>query len=560
MVPINVVYDICRHYMKDLAQVVSPTLISLVDGFRRSRNLVGLSTCSRHFDAEKHKVDDWRFLRQIEAFFRKNALFALQTVCEQAAKDSFVQSEASCSSTNRRLQPLIGYPYLIDERYRYQVLQMTRYIRNVLGDFQSFLGALPYLVRVTSGATSTRSRRDSLPQLKLKMRLFSTKRAAPYVKGIYETFGFNAPHMKTTHTNRVVLVPKNWKTDRTIACEPEGNLPLQLAFDSYAKRRLRLFGINLSDQSANQRLAKYASIHNNYVTVDFSAASDTISFNTVSLLFPEDWFKYLWDVRTPCYRGVFGNGTYAKFSSMGNGSTFTIETLIFAAACHAVGSQNFLVYGDDVIIEKEYYEDFLALTRFLGFTVNVSKTFTSGPFRESCGGDYFNGSDVTPVYIRNIDLRKANLCHLINTLESIAFTGGALEAYLLTLVKKYKLPLVPYNESTISGVWIHPDTAQRRGILKVKRGLHTFRAYTPKSIKRMFGDSRGYYLWFLHKNSQVLFSEPWEANARVLNPRHDETSSAPVFDHVYVRKRVGWVPAEGMPDHLYWWSELICTL
>jgi len=557
MKPTDITYDICRHYINDLAPVVNPALYSITLGCLRARNIAGLATCSRHFDWAQHTIDDWRFLRQIEAFFKKNALFVQPEVCASAAESSFRASENTCLDTNLRLRPYINSPYLLDKDVFNKILRMQRYISNVLGNFQPFLDGLPHLVKVTSGATAHASRRNSLPQMKMRLKLWCTQRASKYLKAIYHYHGFKGSlRTRETHRNRVELVPKNWKTDRTIACEPEGNLPLQLAFDRYAKRRLRLFGIDLSDQFCNQKRAQKASIDGTLCTVDFKAASDTISFNVVSWLFPVDWFNYLWEVRTPGFRGVFGNGLYSKFSSMGNGSTFAIETLLFAAACYAVGSKDFSVYGDDVILESERYEDFSALTRFLGFTINEDKTFYKGPFRESCGGDFFNGKNVTPVYVRNVDKRKACLCHIVNTLAGIAVPGGALEAYLLNMVKEFKLPLVPFQESSLSGVWIDPDNARSLGILVRRHGVDFYKAYIAKCKRRSFVDSRGYYLWFLKKTNQVNFSTPWMVSS--LSDDVDETSSAPVFDHAYVRKRVCWFkPAKAAPDHLYWWSDLL---
>lgn len=554
METVEMTYGICRCYLSDLEDVVNPALYSKIDGFLRSKNIAGLATCSQLFDGAKHSVEDFKFLRQIEAFFKKNSLFAQSEKCKAEALRSFVECEANCSRTNSRLHDAVGDMSSLDSKYLHLIYRMKRYISNVLGDFSVFLDDLPHLVRVTPGATSCAKRADSLPQLKMRLSLFSTRRAAKYLRFLYHHYGFSNLRTKTTHSNRIELVPKNWKTDRTIACEPEGNLPLQLAFDSYAKRRLRLFGIDLSDQSANMKLAKHASINDDYVTVDFSAASDTISFNTVSLLFPAEWFAYLSDVRTPGFRGVFGEGVYAKFSSMGNGSTFAIETLIFAAACYALcGNRDFLVYGDDVIIRKEFFEAYKELTSFLGFTINTEKSFSSGPFRESCGGDFFNGIDVTPVYIRNISMRKATLCHLVNTLRELCLPGGRLEKFLREVIASNKLPKVPYNEDTMSGIWMDPDKARPKKIMITKHGISRFKAYVAKCKSRKFLDSRGYYLWFLMRNRQVSYAGPWVLSRNMLPTM---TSSVPIFDHMYVRKWVSWKPpANSMPDYLYWWSE-----
>lgn len=564
MKPQDVVYEILRCYVNDQAEV-DPALIAKVDGYRRSRNIAGLTSCTSHFDWAQHSIEEWRFLRQVEAFFKKNSIFTNAETCATAASASFVEAELACSATNRRLKSYVTRPHLLDASVRKYVDRMVRYISDVLGSFTCFQEELPSLVRVTPGATSTNSRRASLPQMKLMRRqLYCTSRAKRYVFALHRYFGAKDFTTRTTSTNRIELVPKNWKTDRTIACEPEGNLPLQLAFDTYAKRRLRRFGIDLSDQSRNQRMALQASIDGSFATVDFKAASDTIAFNTVSLLFPVDWFKYLWDVRTPMYRGAMGTGVYSKFSSMGNGTTFTIETLIFAAACHAVGARNYSVYGDDVIIDQEVYDDFLLLTSFLGFSINKDKSFTSGPFRESCGLDAFNGIDVTPVYIKNITPQKAVLCHLVNTLGTVMLPGGRLEAFLLSLVQTRCLPLVPFTESTMAGVWILPDIARAKKITRFKRfpmQQLTFRAYVPKHKRKRFVHQHGYYLWFFRRNDQVLFAGPWDINARGDTLHLAEecvTSSVAVYEHSYVRRRVAWYPPRmAIPDHVYLWSDLL---
>lgn len=565
MEPRDLTYRICGCYIRDQYDV-DQKLRSSILGMNRARDFKSLSSCTSHFDWHLHSVNEWRFLRQIEAFFKKNALFASPDECAEAAKLAFFENEQRCAATNSSLKDLIGSTKKgLPLKLLQQILQMERYVSTTLGDVTTFIAQLPELMKVTPGATAQSSRKDSLPQLKLKMRLFCTARAKKYLRALFRFHGFNEPLLKTTTSNRIELVPKNWKTDRTIACEPEGNLPLQLAFDTYAKRCLRKRGIDLSDQSANQKKAKHASIYNDYVTVDFSAASDTISYNTVALIIQPDWFRFLSDVRSPDYRGAFGDGTYHKFSSMGNGCTFTIETLLFAAACHAVGSRNFLVYGDDVIIERKYYEEFIALTSFLGFSINVDKSFSDGPFRESCGKDYFDGTDVTPVFIRSIDGRKVSLCHLVNTIGELTYPGSSLEKLLFNLIKEEKLPLVPWQESTLSGVWIDPQTARNLGVLRRRHGLDSFKAYVPKCRWRRFPDSRGYYLWFIMKKALLSYGGPWDGKSRA---DVTQTSSVPLFDHAYVRKRVAWSmprqfwdnPSEGMPAHVVTWASSLPPL
>lgn len=581
MDPKQLTYEIARCFLNDQTDVNS-TLKSIVGGYLRARNLEKVASCSELFLWHSHEERDWKFLRQMEAFFKKSADFVDKERCEQKARESFIDSENSCFGTNILLQAFEREPatmYYKSSVLPFKVNLMRRLIKTVLGDFNQFINELPTLVKVTPGATANSSRRNSLPQQKLTLKPYVTLRAGRYLRCLYQFFGFKTTGIRRCNSNRLELVPKNWKTHRSIACEPEGNIPLQLAFDTWTKRRLKqVLNIDLRDQSANQRLAKHASIYDDFATVDFSAASDSISYEAVRWLFPSDWFRFLDDVRSPNYRGAFGTGTYEKFSSMGNGSTFTIETLIFAAMCHALGSTKYLVYGDDVIIEQRFYRRFVEMAKVLGFTVNKEKSFAYGPFRESCGKDYWNGNDVTPVYIREIGRTKAKLCHLVNTLLSVASVGGELESLLDKIIEQYRLPFVPMNENTQSGVWISPSCARHLGLLVRKQvrkdgpKLNYFKGYVAKTKRvtsyggydkdgniirrtrrRKFSSVQAYILWFLRKNGQVLYAGPWDKS--FLPDSTTITSSVSVFEHSYVRRWIAlpdvW-QSDGVPNHILW--------
>lgn len=510
MVPNNITYEITQSYILD--QCVDKALRDRLLGYNRARDLGRLSTCSKLYDPHCHGIGEWRVLRQVEALFKKNRTFANRATLREASLQAFHESEKRCADTNRRLTDIALDSLQFNAYEREASYQAKRYIRNVLGSFNTFQSSLTKLIKVSSGATSTRSRRKALPQLKLSMEPYCSSRAVEPLSSVYEAFGFERPKIRTCDSNRIELVPKDWRKDRTIACEPEGSMALQLAFDGWAKRRLRRFGQDLRDQTRNQHLAKIASIENHMVTVDFSSASDTISYSTVAWLFPSEWFYFLDQVRSSHYRGVFGTGMYNKFSSMGNGSTFCIETLIFSSLCYAVGSRDHSVYGDDVIIRRKFFEPFLHMCKLFGFVVNREKTFSHGPIRESCGKEYFLGCDVTPVYIRNIDKRKAVQCHLINTLGRLTSPYENLGRLLVRECVNQKLPFVPYNESSLSGIWIDPNLARRKHVLVTRHGISTTKAYTAEMRYRLFRGVRGYYLWFLNKNLQVRFSGPWDSD------------------------------------------------
>lgn len=202
--------------------------------------------------------------------------------------------------------------------------------------------------------------------------------------------------------NVMLLVPKSAKTDRVICYEPHLNIKLQLSVGAYLRSRLSKRGINLDDQSVNQRRAKLGSKTAHLATIDLKSASDTIAFGLVLELLPIDWVCLLDDLRSKYTLWPDGSRVEnQKFSSMGNGFTFELESLLFYAICSAV-TPNVSVYGDDLILPSASYGRCVRLLQACGFTVNTTKSFAEGYFRESCGGDYYNGSDCTPLYLRRL--------------------------------------------------------------------------------------------------------------------------------------------------------------
>jgi hypothetical protein len=63
-------------------------------------------------------------------------------------------------------------------------------------------------------------------------------------------------------------------------------------------------------------------------------------------------------------------------------------------------SRSVYVYGDDLIVPAEEAPAIVAGLEAFGLKVNAAKSFWTGKFRESCGRDYYDGVDVTPVYVR----------------------------------------------------------------------------------------------------------------------------------------------------------------
>lgn len=212
--------------------------------------------------------------------------------------------------------------------------------------------------------------------------------------------------IKSVRGNKYFSVPKTAMTDRPCAKESSLNMYFQLSLGQQLRRLLLYRNIDLSvSQDLHKVLAKIGSIDDLTATIDLSSASDTVSHHLVKLLLPEKWYMALDQARA--HRTLLKGRWYEleKFSSMGNGFTFELETVIFfaLACCVSPGltpGVNVHVYGDDIIVPKTSVKDVIAVLSYFGLTTNLDKTFVQGEFRESCGGDFWLGHDVRPIYLK----------------------------------------------------------------------------------------------------------------------------------------------------------------
>jgi hypothetical protein len=222
--------------------------------------------------------------------------------------------------------------------------------------------------------------------------------------------------------NKLDFVPKTARTHRSIAIEPLLNGFLQKGIEKELCGFLRRIGIDLSNQTRNQALAREGSMGGSdpYATIDLSAASDSISLELVYDLLPPGWVRLLEDARSPSYLlpGETDTKRYHKFCSMGNGFCFPLESLIFASLAHAVTTVcghpgDFSVYGDDIVVPQSAALLLKEVLGDAGFALNTDKSFIVGPFRESCGADWYAGQDVRPVTFDKAltDLRDAMSLH-----------------------------------------------------------------------------------------------------------------------------------------------------
>lgn len=352
---------------------------------------------------------------------------------EAAAMDAFFACEAQCYRSNERLSPLLnsGLP---DPDCG--VAQFFLRVRKIA---KSILGPVPVDIHGRFGPGATYADRGvytTIPD-KMSTRPTFTSSAWLWLRSWSETAWHRTTqcygrHPEAVRGNRFTTVPKDCLKDRGIAVEPSINLYYQLGVGREIRRRLGVTGINLRrGKEIHMQVACRASKHLDFVTIDLSNASDTISRSLVELCLPTDWFKLLDSLRSPTTL-VQGKTYYLeKFSSMGNGFTFELETLVFLCLILACPSQdvlvpghNVFVYGDDIIVPRELSDAVMSVLKFSGLTPNAKKTFTDGNFRESCGGDFFGGVDVRPFFLEELPVEPHQLIAFANGLRRSGHTAG----------------------------------------------------------------------------------------------------------------------------------------
>lgn len=213
--------------------------------------------------------------------------------------------------------------------------------------------------------------------------------------------------LNLVESSRIQVVSKNFKADRIIAIEPDWNIFFQKGIGAAIRQALLEVGIDLDNGGAlHELLAKFGSVFGSLATLDLSSASDLVSLFLVRFLLPEDWFLVMNSLRTSSVEIDGKTIPLRKFSSMGNGFTFELESLIYYALAFAVqettdDQDSVSVFGDDIIVPTRSVGLLTEVLTTAGFKLNKDKSFADGYFRESCGAHFFNGKDVKPFYIRN---------------------------------------------------------------------------------------------------------------------------------------------------------------
>lgn len=385
---------------------------------------------------------------QATDIFRKCVDVPFEGDLESEAIKSFFESEHTCLKTNLRLEPYIyGWS---DPSTDVRIIRFLSDVRKTVFDM---IGSGPHGTprycevspgffmdytddslngRFGPGATQSDGSRECTIAHKLSSVPTFTSNAAGLLSPWKETIWSDAQadlgnEPREILGNQFFTVPKQANKLRGCAKEPSINVHYQMAYGRLLRQSLKRWGVNLNDgQTLHRRLAREGSVTGEIATIDLRSASDTICSTLVRLCLPEKWFDALNGCRSTRTQIDKKWVKLEKFSSMGNGFTFELETIIFAAIAYVAcdGSakikQNFSVYGDDIIIPVECSSDVLSALKFFGFSPNKRKTFLDGAFRESCGGDFFNGVGVRPHLIEELPREPQQYIALANGLRRAA--------------------------------------------------------------------------------------------------------------------------------------------
>lgn len=397
--------------------------------------------CEYDLDYSVLTVHEARNCRQALAFYKKCTYLPLKENRKERAKAKFVKAELKCRETNEifnlRDQGLFNLEPWADAALQRAKAKISR-----------VLGTLPRISELDfkfgPGATTLTKKRQASVAEKLTAGFSCSEDLLPYASRILEEIPeWFKLHESTNYTKvtpvkdangrsigtlydefgrapvvvlpgRVNFVPKDAMTDRSIIVEGSLNVLIQGAIGRYMFRRLKASGIDLSDQSRNQRLAKIGSLTGALATLDLVSASDMMAIAIVRELLPWEWYFFLSTCRSSTVMLDGEPMLQEKFSSMGNGFTFPLQSLIFWALSSSVDEgRETCVYGDDIIVSSSSAPRVARLLEICGFEVNRKKSFWTGPFRESCGADYLRGIDIRPWYHREM-ISPADLFRLHN--------------------------------------------------------------------------------------------------------------------------------------------------
>lgn len=322
------------------------------------------------------------------------------------------------------------------------------------------------------------------------------------------------PVMVDQSITRCCLVPKDFRGPRLISAESAATQYLQQgqmrSMMSYIdKHSLLMRSIRLRDQTFNQKACREA-YANGACTLDLSNASDNVSAVLVWHLLRgvPRLRSQLFSTRSQAIRLGREKVILASFSPMGSAVCFPVETLVFWALSlasirhvHAQWAKEtnvfdddgisslptleesascLAVFGDDIILPDYARETLVGTLREVGCEINESKSCYRTPFRESCGSEWYNDTDVSITRNRKYHYDSARRIvdypGLLDLQRKFFLQGLVRSAALLSQWAREIAPIVTVGiqrfSSSLAGR-VHLESAFKRG-MGCSRSLTTY--------------------------------------------------------------------------------------
>jgi hypothetical protein len=489
-----------------------------------------------------HYLDANSFFRATQATDLIRKVEELDTRIDREANAiaKWEMAESWCYSTNERLS------FFLDSLLRETE---DRSVENVVlrarGLIRKWLGKLPDWLEPRFGPGATISDKSQVCLIPDKLTSEPTSTPdADFVRCLWRETAWGRAALnrgqdefKFVRGNVFFLVPKDGKTRRACAKGPSINVSYQLAVGKLLRKRLGRLGIDLDDgQDTHRQLACSASIDGLMASIDLTSASDCMAYNLVKLLLPPDWFDLLNWLREPYTQLPHKGGKWKKlekFSAMGNGYTFELETLVFLALTCALDpgltpGRNVFVYGDDILVPTDSARDVISCLRFFGFRTNESKTFLTGPFRESCGGDFWLGQPVRAYQLKSLPTQPH---------EWIAFANGIRRGLNTAGLCSKSRPWFKCVDNIPSaarlfgpeglGDLVIVDNEPNSWSVRTKHSIRYFKAWTPAEYRKVLFRGFSYDVQW----ASALYGTSWGSHEnqdqRHLVPRNGVTGYMP---------------------------------
>lgn len=148
---------------------------------------------------------------------------------------------------------------------------------------------------------------------------------------------------------------------------------------------------------------------------------------------------------------------------------------------------NWGVFGDDIVCVADAYESILRILTHLGSVPNRDKSYgpNDGPFRESCGADFYDGHNIRGVYLKNLVTPQDYYVLINNLVDWSARQKILLPSTIAWLMSQVERVEIPPFENPDAGIRVPLDCVQT---------AHVFRSYrVPKDERRP--NYQGSYLY-----------------------------------------------------------------